>query len=305
MTAEVVSIRIRCSCRQRFFPFLHGNCRTRQYPLHLNQNHLSEYTGKYIHLPIFLVYCQSYLSLNDKAVWLSFPLFHDNGVQFEFYSVDFLTLPSPENEHVIIKSGTSVGVNIEMITMSFYCVYDLFRARAAVHACPIYADTVLLKSCENPFKCMLLTEAYIRITVTVLYANYMLTNYRYCGLYPVNFLYVVLASHFAVSINWWLKSKSYFLPLHNSPVYISERTKSSFIVSAVLKSYDFPGTEDVYVLFETVNSFMARRIPEPGVKGYVAHKMVGDIFNARIVIEEYAHERTDYFTVAEGLATFF
>ena len=111
----------------------------------------------------------------------NFLLFYDNGVQLEFYSVDFLSPPSSENEHVVIRSGTSVGAYIEMITMSLYCVYNLFRVGTAVHTYPVYTDAVPFKSCENPFKCMLLTEKYICIAITVLYANYMLTNNRYCG----------------------------------------------------------------------------------------------------------------------------
>ena len=59
-TSAAASTRIRCSCRQRFFPFHHEDCRIQQFPLHPIQNHWSEYTGKYIHLPIFPVYCQSF-----------------------------------------------------------------------------------------------------------------------------------------------------------------------------------------------------------------------------------------------------
>ncbi|EQI14282.1 UNVERIFIED_ORG: hypothetical protein QOE_2317 [Clostridioides difficile F501] len=37
-------------------------------------------------------------------------------------------------------------------------------------------------------------------------------------------------------------------------------TNNSFIVSAVLKSYDLPESGDEYVMLSVVSSFMARRI---------------------------------------------
>lgn len=67
-----------------------------------------------------------------------------------------------------------------MITMIFYCVYNLFQVGVAILASPVYADTVLLKYCENPFKLMLLTETYICIAITVIYDNYKLTDNRHC-----------------------------------------------------------------------------------------------------------------------------
>ena len=71
-------------------------------------------------------------------------------------------------------------------------------------------------------------------------------------------------------------------------------TSNSFIVSAVLKSYDLPESGDEYVMLSVVSSFMARRIVsgaagfEFGMQGKMGHEMSGYVFNARAATEEYA-----------------
>ena len=73
-------------------------------------------------------------------------------------------------------------------------------------------------------------------------------------------------------------------------------TNNSVIVSAVLKSYDLPESGDEYVMLSVVSSFMARRIVS-ALQVKMGHEMSGYVFNARAATEEYAHERTDDFTV--------
>ena len=73
-------------------------------------------------------------------------------------------------------------------------------------------------------------------------------------------------------------------------------------MSAVLKSYDLPESGDEYVMLSVVSSFMARRIVSAlqvlvWDEGKMGHEMSGYVFNARAATEEYAHERTDDFTV--------
>ena len=48
-------------------------------------------------------------------MWFPLPFFYDNRVQLKPDLVDFLSLPSPESEHVITKSGASVGSDIEVL----------------------------------------------------------------------------------------------------------------------------------------------------------------------------------------------
>ena len=79
------------------------------------------------------VICSS-LSLDDKTVWFPLPFFYDNRVQLKPDPVDFLSLPSPESEQVIIKSGASVGSDIEVLAMGLDGIYNLFGARPTIEA---------------------------------------------------------------------------------------------------------------------------------------------------------------------------
>lgn len=97
----------------------------------------------------FLYVVCSPLSLNDYPVNFAFPLFYSHRVQFVFYSVDYLCPSSSENEHVVIKSGTSVGTYIEIPAMRLDSIYYFLRAGAAIHACPVYKDAVISQSCKD------------------------------------------------------------------------------------------------------------------------------------------------------------
>ena len=74
------------------------------------------------------------MSLDDKTVWFPLPFFYDNRVQLKPDPVDFLSLPSPEGEHVIVKSGASVGSDIEVLAMGLDGIYNLFGARPTIEA---------------------------------------------------------------------------------------------------------------------------------------------------------------------------
>lgn len=92
---------------------------------------------------------------------------------------------------------------------------------------------------------MLLTETYIRITVTVLYADNIVADNCYSGTISCKLLvggFGIILSRFNELV---VKTKSYSCPLLNTPVDINDLTRSSFIVSAVLKSYVFPETVDL------------------------------------------------------------
>ena len=62
------------------------------------------------------------MSLDDKTVWFPLPLFYDNRIQLEPDSVDLLSLPSPEGEHVIVKSGASVGSVFAVLVFCCICL---------------------------------------------------------------------------------------------------------------------------------------------------------------------------------------
>ncbi len=68
-------------------------------------------------------------------------------------------------------------------------------------------------------------------------------------------------------------------------------TNNSFIVSAVLKSYELPEAGDDYVMLSVVSSFYGakNRVCAAGFKfgmqGKMGHEMSGYVFNARAATE--------------------
>ncbi|EKC81657.1 hypothetical protein LEA_00115, partial [human gut metagenome] len=120
------------------------------------------------------VICSS-LSLDDKTVWFPLPLFYDNRIQLEPDSVDLLSLPSPEGEHVIVKSGASVGSDIEVLAMGLDGIYNLFGARPTIHTSSIYMNAVTFQPGEDSFQCTLLAEPDIRVAIPIFNADNMVT----------------------------------------------------------------------------------------------------------------------------------
>ena len=58
---------------------------------------------------------KSSLALNGKAIRLSLPFLHEDGVGLKLHIIDDTPFPSFQREHVVMEGGTSVGADIEML----------------------------------------------------------------------------------------------------------------------------------------------------------------------------------------------
>ena len=110
------------------------------------------------------------------CLWMTrrygFPsIFYDNRVQLKPDPVDFLSFPSPESEHVFIKSGASVGSDIEVLAMGLDGIYNLFGARPTIHTSSIYMNAVTFQPGEDSFQCTLLAEPDIRVAIPIFNAD--------------------------------------------------------------------------------------------------------------------------------------
>ena len=108
------------------------------------------------------------LPLDDKAVRLPLPFLHEDGVQLELDAVDFLPLPSPEGEDVVIERAASVGPDVEQLAMPLHLAHDVLGARSAVGPETVDADARRLEPAEEPPQGVVLVEAHVGVAVAVL-----------------------------------------------------------------------------------------------------------------------------------------